>query len=102
MKLPALLLRFHEATVNQARVQPQVSHINVGYGSDMTIEELAQSEAHVVGYEGRVTFDIGKPDGAPRKFMDSGRLNALGLKAHVGLEQGLRDACRDMTTNSHA
>lgn len=82
--------------VYQAQVQPQLSHINVGYGSDVTIAELAQTVARVVGYPGRVTFDTSKPDGAPRKLMDSGRLNALGWRAKMGLEQGLREAYTDM------
>ena len=81
--------------VYQAQVQPQLSHINVGYGSDVTIAELAQTVARVVGYHGRVTFDTSKPDGAPRKLMDSGRLNALGWTTRVGLEHGLLVAYQD-------
>jgi GDP-L-fucose synthase len=80
----------------RAQVQPQLSHINVGYGSDVTISELAQTVGRVVGYEGRITFDTSKPDGAPRKLMDSGRLNAMGWTARVGLEQGLALAYQDM------
>ena len=80
----------------QAQVLQQLSHINVGYGSDVTIAELAQTVARVVGYQGRVTFDTSKPDGAPRKLMDSGRLNALGWSARVDLEAGLRGAYADM------
>jgi GDP-L-fucose synthase len=76
----------------QAQVQPQLSHINVGYGSDVTIAELAQTVARVVGYAGRITFDTSKPDGAPRKFMDSSRLNAMGWQPRVGLEEGLARA----------
>lgn len=83
--------------VYQAQVQPQLSHINVGYGSDVTIAELAQTIARVVGYQGRVTFDASKPDGAPRKLMDSSRLNALGWSAKTGLEEGLARAYQDMT-----
>lgn len=83
--------------VYQAQVQPQLSHINVGYGSDVTIAELAQTVARVVGFQGRVTFDTSKPDGAPRKLMDSGRLNALGWEAQVDLESGLQRAYLDMT-----
>ena len=79
-----------------AQVQPQLSHINVGFGSDVTIAELAATMARVVGYQGRITFDAGKPDGAPRKLMDSGRLNALGWKARVGLDDGLAKAYLDM------
>ncbi|MCA3238993.1 MAG: GDP-L-fucose synthase [Curvibacter sp.] len=80
----------------EAQVQPQLSHINVGYGSDVTIAELAQTVARVVGYLGRVAFDTSKPDGAPRKLMDSGRLNALGWSAKMALEQGLQAAYADM------
>ena len=79
-----------------AQVQPQMSHINVGYGSDVTIAELAQKVAAAVGYEGRITFDTSKPDGTPRKLMDSGRINAMGWTARMGLEQGLQQAYRDM------
>jgi GDP-L-fucose synthase len=86
----------------QAQVQPQLSHINVGYGSDVTIAELAQTVARVVGYQGRVTFDTSKPDGAPRKLMDSGRLNAMGWNARVGLEQGLTLAYEDMQARRDA
>ena len=82
----------------QAQVQPQLSHINVGYGSDVTIAELAATIAKVVGYPGRVSFDTSKPDGAPRKLMDSGRLNAMGWQARVGLERGLQSAYQDMLT----
>lgn len=79
-----------------AQVQPQMSHINVGYGSDVTIAELAQKVAAAVGYEGRISFDTSKPDGTPRKLMDSRRLNALGWTACMGLEPGLQHAYQDM------
>lgn len=79
----------------QAQVQPQLSHINVGYGSDVTIAELAATVARVVGYAGRITYDASKPDGAPRKLMDSARLNSMGWLAKVPLEAGLRSAYSD-------
>jgi GDP-L-fucose synthase len=82
----------------RVQVQPQLSHINVGYGSDVTIAELAQTVARTVGYVGRIVFDARKPDGAPRKLMDSGRLNAVGWRASVVLEEGLRRAYQDMLT----
>jgi len=69
--------------------QPMLSHINVGYGSDITIAELAQLIAKAVGFKGAITFDASKPDGSPQKLMDSSRLNGLGWKPKVGLEQGL-------------
>ncbi len=65
------------------------SHINVGFGSDVTIAEVAHAISHAVGYQGQVTFDTTKPDGPPRKWMDSSRLNALGWKAQFALQQGL-------------
>lgn len=82
--------------VYSAQVQPQLGHINVGFGSDVTIAELAQIVARVVGYKGRVTFDTSKPDGVPRKLMDSGRLNAMGWIPRMGLEQGLQRTYMDM------
>jgi GDP-L-fucose synthase len=71
------------------------SHINVGSGTDITIAELAQAVAQAVGYSGRITFDVSKPDGAPRKWMDSSRLNSLGWSAGVGLQKGLALAYAD-------
>jgi len=79
-----------------AQVQPQLSHINVGYGSDVTITELAATVARVVGYQGRITFDSSKPDGAPRKLMDSARLTGMGWVTKVTLDEGLARAHQDM------
>ena len=73
----------------QANTAPMCSHINVGFGSDVSIAEVAQAIAHTVGYQGQVTFDTTKPDGAPRKWMDSGRLNALGWNAKFDFKTGL-------------
>lgn len=74
---------------------PMQSHINVGYGDDVTIAELARVIAKVVGYSGKVVFDASKPDGSPRKLLDSSRLNALGWRPTVGLEAGLALAYAD-------
>ena len=76
-------------------VQPMESHINVGYGSDITILELAQAVAKIVGYTGKIITDPSKPDGAPRKWMDSSRLNHLGWHVTVDLETGLKQAYAD-------
>ncbi len=81
-------------------VQPQLSHINVGFGSDITIAELAQTVKEVVGYEGQIGFDTTKPDGTPRKLMDSSRLNSLGWHAAIGLREGLELAYRDFLHNN--
>lgn len=80
--------------VYAAHTQPMLSHVNVGTGLDCTIRELAETIARVTGFRGRLAWDRGKPDGAPRKLMDVSRLAALGWKARIGLEDGLRDAYR--------
>ena len=74
---------------------PMQSHINVGYGSDITIAQLAQTVGQVVGYQGDIDFDTSKPDGAPRKLMDSSRLKSLGWQAKVSLQNGLMLAHQD-------
>jgi len=64
--------------------------INIGAGSDVTIRELADLVAKVVGFEGTMTFDASKPDGTPKKLMDSTRMRGLGWVPKVGLEDGIR------------
>jgi GDP-L-fucose synthase len=76
----------------RANTQPMLSHINVGSGVDCTIRELAETVARVTGFQGRLIFDASKPDGTPRKLMDVSRMAALGWRASIGLEDGLRDA----------
>lgn len=84
-----------EKPVYDRHTEPMLSHINVGYGDDVSIRELAEAIADVVGYGGRLVFDSSKPDGTPRKLMDSARLNALGWKASVPLRSGLELAYQD-------
>jgi GDP-L-fucose synthase len=79
---------------------PMLSHINVGYGQDVSIVEAAQTIAQVVGYTGAVTFDTSKPDGTPRKLMDSARIHSLGWQAKVDLELGLALAYQDFLTHT--
>jgi GDP-L-fucose synthase len=74
---------------------PMQSHINVGFGTDISIHELALAVSRTVGFQGQIQFDASKPDGAPRKLMDSSLLNTLGWKATTGLEQGLQLAYQD-------
>jgi GDP-L-fucose synthase len=78
--------------------QPMLSHINVGCGDDITIQELATIIGKTVGYSGEITFDSTKPDGTPRKLMDSARLNVLGWGAKVEIETGLNLAYQDFLT----
>ena len=81
--------------VYQSQTKPMQSHINVGSGNDVTIAEVANAVASAVGYQGAVTFDTSKPDGPPRKWMDSSKLNALGWNAKTSLTEGLAEAYAD-------
>ena len=72
-----------------AMPNPMCSHINVGTGRDVTIAELANTMARVVGFKGDIEFDTSKPDGAPRKLMNVNRLGLLGWEYSLELEQGL-------------
>ena len=73
--------------------------INIGVGEDLEIKELALMIQKIVGYEGELIHDLSKPDGTPRKLMDVTKLNGLGWKASIGLEEGLRRVYADF---SHA
>jgi len=122
--LPALLRRFHEAKeanaeevviwgtgtplrefmfaddlgaaclfLMQRYEKPDI--INVGTGEEVSILELAQTIADVVGFEGRIGFDKTKPDGTPRKLMDSSRLHSLGFHHQTSLKEGIRITYQD-------
>jgi len=69
--------------------------INVGYGSDITIQELAELVRRIVGFAGGIVWDKSRPDGTPRKWMDSSRLFAMGWKPQIDLETGIRLAYED-------
>ena len=117
--LPALLRRFHEAKESGAdsvtlwgtgvalreflysedlaeAVLHVLDHysepgpINIGFGEDISIKELATIIAGVVGFTGEIRWDSTKPDGTPRKILDSGRIRALGWEPKVGLHEGIR------------
>lgn len=75
--------------------EPMQGHINIGFGSDVTIKELAQIVGQVIGYEGQIIFDTTKLDGTPRKLMNSGRINGMGWQAKVDLFDGLSMAYQD-------
>jgi GDP-L-fucose synthase len=121
--MPALIRRFHEArlrgdaevmiwgtgtprreflhcddlanaVVHLMRTYDEEPLVNIGCGSDVTIRELAELVARVVGYEGRLAFDTSKPDGAPRKLLDVSRLAGLGWKPSISLEDGLESTYR--------
>jgi GDP-L-fucose synthase len=69
--------------------------INIGYGEDLSIAELARTVARVVGFHGKLRFDTSKPDGTPRKLLDSGRINALGWKPRTRMDAGIALAYQD-------
>jgi GDP-L-fucose synthase len=81
-----------EACVFLLKTYSKEEPINVGFGSDVTIRELAETIAEVVGFTGTFTFDVTKPDGTPRKLMNSARIHALGWKAKTGLREGIAKA----------
>ena len=81
--------------VYDEHTSPMQSHINVGFGSDITIAELATAVAKVTDYLGKISFDPSKPDGTPRKWMDSSLLNHLGWQPSMGLTMGLQIAYKD-------
>jgi GDP-L-fucose synthase len=85
----------HLMTLDEQRYRTLLSEsfpplVNVGYGSEVTIRELAETVCRVLGFEGALVFDASKPDGTPRKLMDSSRLRTLGWKPKVDLETGIR------------
>jgi len=82
--------------------EDMVSHINIGFGSDVTIEELAKKLVKIVGYEGRIVFDSHKPDGVFRKLIDSSLIESLGWKASISLENGLVITYDDYLKNKNS
>lgn len=88
------VMELNKAAYDQ-HTETMQSHINVGYGSDVTIKELAEMIGEVVGYRGQISFDSAKPDGTPRKLMNSDRLKNMGWQAKVSLKDGLILAYQD-------
>ena len=126
--LPALIRRFHEAKQSGApevtlwgsgtprreflhvddlaraclhllETHDDPQTINVGVGADVTIRELAQTVADIVGYQGAITWDTSKPDGTPRKLLDVSRIHATGWKAQTGLRDGITSTYRWFQAN---
>ncbi len=78
-----------DALVHLMRVYSGAEHVNVGSGEDLTILEIAELVASVVGFTGEIVCDPSRPDGTPRKLMDAGKLKALAWKPRTGLQEGL-------------
>lgn len=79
----------------QLQTQPMLGHLNVGSGHEITIAELAKEVAQVVGFQGQIIFDTTRPEGTPRKLLDSGKIRALGWRPTTGLRDGLKIVYRD-------
>tara|TARA_B110000483_G_scaffold233719_1_gene302820 strand:- start:220 stop:948 length:729 start_codon:yes stop_codon:yes gene_type:complete len=79
--------------------EDMVSHINIGFGNDVAIKELAKKLVKIVGYKGKIIFDLNKPDGVLRKLMDSSLIESLGWRATVSLEDGLTLTYADYLKN---
>ena len=126
--LPALIRKIHEAKVNHKKsvviwgtgkprreflfaddlaeaclfLMQQYDEreiINIGSGEDHTITEMAEMIKGIVGYSGDIVYDLTKPDGTPRKLLDSSRLNQLGWKPRIGLKEGIQLAYADFLIN---
>jgi GDP-L-fucose synthase len=88
-----------DASLFNQSVEPMLSHVNIGYGKDISISEVAGQIARIIGYDGVIEFDPSRPDGTPRKLMDSSRLHALGWRPQVSLADGLVLAYQDFLTS---
>ena len=86
----------------EANTEPMLSHINVGYGDDVSILGLARLIAKTTGFDGNIKFDATKPDGTMRKLMDVSRLSEMGWKARIPLEEGIRDTFEWFVANQKA
>lgn len=85
----ALFVHNLDAETYRANTQPMLSHINLGSGAEICIADLAVMIAEVTGYEGKIAFDTTKPDGSPRKLMDTRRLAAMGWQSKTPLRTGI-------------
>lgn len=88
-----------DESVYKSATRPMLSHINVGYGEDVSIGQLAELLAEVTGFDGRLAFDETKPDGTPRKLLDVSLLSSLGWTATIPLEEGLCETYDWYTSN---
>ncbi len=95
MASASLFVHNLDRKVFEAHTQPMLSHINVGTGTELTIKELAETIKAVVGFKGKLIFDLTKPDGAPRKLMDVSLLSKLGWGATTEIELGLQISYTD-------
>jgi GDP-L-fucose synthase len=90
-----------DGLIHLMRVYSGEDHVNIGAGRDITIGELAAMIGEIIGYQGRFVFDSSKPDGTPRKLLDTGRLTGLGWSPSIGLRDGI-SATYDWYLANHA
>ena len=74
---------------------PNQNHINIGFGEDVTIAELASLIAQITDFKGKIEFNPIKPDGTPRKLLDCARINSFGWQPKIDLKTGLKEAYKD-------
>lgn len=91
-----------DKVIYDRHTQPMLSHINVGYGEDVSIAELAALIAEVTGFRGTIAFDPTRPDGTPRKLLDVRRLSAMGWQASIPLRQGIEETYAWFLANKDA
>src|SRR5262249_28239536 len=91
---------FADACIFVLKYYSGAQFLNIGYGEDLTIADLAHLVAEVVGYRGGIQYDRSKPDGTPKKLLDVSRLAALGWKAKVPLREGLSRAYADFQSRT--
>ena len=99
MAAAAVFVMELDKKIYDQHTEPMQSHINVGFGSDVTIAELAKVIGEVVGYKGKAAFDVSKPDGSPRKLMNSMLLSKLGWQPQVDLHIGMSNAYAEFLTS---
>jgi GDP-L-fucose synthase len=83
-----------DACIHLLKTYSGAEHVNIGYGTDVSIMELTKMVMDVIGYDGEIVTDPTKPDGTPRKLMDAGRLRAMGWSPRIDLRDGIADAYR--------
>jgi GDP-L-fucose synthase len=96
------LMGLSEDQFEDLAVREPAPLINIGCGQDLTIRELAETVADVVGFSGELIFDAGKPDGTPRKLLDCSRLNSLGWQPSTPLRVGLQQVCQSFQRHYHS
>ena len=79
--------------------EDNISHINVGSQNELTVKDLAQKISKKLNYQGKILWDNSKPDGTPRKKLDTKKMNQLGWRAKINLDKGIEDAINDFRNN---